>query len=182
MANLKALHKNVDISLEADSLGFLETRAVVEDELEHASARGRSFIWQSANTNIDAGDTRLFVKNTGSQFLVLSRIIFNPANVACQYDVGIGALTTAPTGTVITATNMNEFFTTQSPDADSFDDETAVATGSAMFSAWCSTTASNIFDLQGVILGKGHYIQVNQVTTATSGSVSIWGHYEDELI
>ena len=32
--------------------------------------------------------------------------------------------------------------------------------------------------LSGIIINKNHYIQINQVTESTSGSVVVFGHYE----
>jgi hypothetical protein len=174
--------KNAEVAIHATEDGELQVRAIVESELEHASTRGDSYCWPSADSDIDAGDTRLFIKNTSDKFLVLSRAVFSPANVACKYDIGVGALTTTPTGTTVTAVNMNQKFTTQSEDYVAYDDETAVADAAKMFGVMVNTTNSLEVPLDGIILGKNHYIQINQETESTSGQVAVFGHYETELV
>lgn len=162
--------------------GELQVRAIAETELEHASAKGRAYCWTSTDSDIDAGDTRLFIKNTSDKFLVLSRAFFSPANVACKYDIGIGAETTTPAGTTVTAVNMNQQFTATTESYTAIDDETAVADATKMFGIMTNTTDSLEVPLDGIILGKNHYIQINQETESTSGQVAVFGHFESELV
>jgi hypothetical protein len=164
--------------------GELEVRAIVETELEHASANGRAYAWRSSNSDIDAGDTRLFIKNTSDKFLIFSYAIFNPANVQCDYDIGIGNETTTATGTVITATNINGLVKV-SESYEAYDDETAVADATPILTVTVPTgtaTGSYRIELDGLILGKNQYLQINQETEATSGRVTVFGHFEEELI
>ena len=105
---IKGKYNGTERDILATKDGELEVRAIVESELEHASSTGKSFCWTSADTDIDAGDTRLLIKNTGDKFLVLSRSIFTSGNVACKWSIGIGAATDTLAGTAITAVNMNE--------------------------------------------------------------------------
>lgn len=161
--------------------GELEVRAIVETELEHASAFGRAYAWRSSNSDIDAGDTRLFIKNTSDKFLILSYATFEPSNVVCSYDVGIGLETTTPAGTAVTATNLNG--TVQSSESYlAYDDETAVADATPSVSYTVSTTQSLRAELDGFILGKNQYLQINQETESTSGRVTVFGHFEEELV
>lgn len=170
-----------ETQIKATQDGELEVRAIVETELEHASANGRAYAWRSANTDIDAGDTRLFIKNTSDKFLILSYAIFEPSNVVCSYDVGIGEDTTTPTGTAITATVINN--TVKATESNvAYDDETAVADATPIVSYTVSTTASQRMELDGFILGKNHYLQINQETESTSGRVTVFGHFEEELV
>ena len=170
-----------ETQIKATQDGELEVRAIVETELEHASANGRAYAWRSANTDIDAGDTRLFIKNTSDKFLVLSYGVFEPANVVCSYDIGIGNATTTATGTGITATNLNGTVAV-SESYLSFDDETAVADATPIVSYTVNTTNSMRIELDGFILGKNQYLQINQETESTSGRVTIFGHFEAELV
>jgi hypothetical protein len=161
--------------------GELQVRAIVESELEHASANGRAYAWRSENSDIDAGDTRLFIKNTSDKFLIFSYAIFNPANVVCDYDIGIGNATTTPTGTAVTANNINGLVTV-SESYDAYDDETAVADATPILTVTIPTTSSYRVELDGFILGKNQYLQINQETESTSGRVTVFGHFEEELI
>ena len=170
------------VQIKSTKKGELETIAITESELEHHSASGESFAWPSLNTDINAGDTRLLVKNTGGKFLVLSHAVFNPANVVCSYDIGIGSEGTTATGTAVVAVNMNQVEASKTEDYLAWDDETAVADATKMFGVTINTTDSKEVSLKGVVLGKGHYIQINQETESTSGQVTVFGFFADELI
>jgi hypothetical protein len=179
---VKGVNKNGnETQINSTMDGELEVRAIVESELEHASSKGDAYAWRSANTDIDAGDTRLFIKNTSDKYLILSYAIFTPANVVCTYDIGIGSDTTTATGTTVTATNLNGTITvTESYQA--YDDETAVADATPIVSVTVSTTESYRLDLDGYIIGKNQYLQINQETESTSGRVTVFGHFEEELV
>ena len=179
---VKGVNKNGnETQINSTMDGELEVRAIVETELEHASSKGDAYAWRSANTDIDAGDTRLFIKNTSDKYLILSYAIFTPANVVCTYDIGIGSDTTTATGTAVTATNLNGTITvTESYEA--YDDETAVADATPIVSVTVSTTESYRLELDGYIIGKNQYLQINQETESTSGRVTVFGHFEEELV
>lgn len=179
---VKGVSQNgTETQIKATQDGELEVRAIVESELEHASASGRAYAWRSANTDIDAGDTRLFIKNTSDKFLVLSYATFGPANVVCSYNIGIGSETTTPAGTAITATNLNGTVTV-SESYLAYDDETAVVDADPIVTVTVSTTQSYRQELDAYILGKNQYLQINQETESTSGQVTVFGHFEEELI
>ena len=169
-----------ETQIKATADGELQVRAITEPVIEHASAGGFSFAWASADTDIDAGDTRLFVKNTSDKFLVLSYAIFNPSNVVCKWHIGIGSDTATPTGTVVTAINLNQRFSNTTESYLAYDDETAIADAALMMQVTTSTTECKIIPLQGVILGKNQHIQINQETESTSGQVTLFGHFDSE--
>ena len=158
----------------------LVVRAVTEEEIEHASAiLGSAFSWDSTEKDIDTGDTMLFVKNTGDVPLVLDRATFNGSNVICTWTVLIGSATTTPAGgTAVTGVNLNQTFSSQGADAVARADETAVADGSIVDRVKTPVSNTLQHNLHGIILGKGHYVQFNQITESTSGSVVLLGHFE----
>lgn len=167
------------IGMEVNDEGQGVVRAIIEPELEHASGRlGTAYTWDSTTLNIDAGDTMLFVKNTGDVPLILDKLVLNGSNVICTWEIGIGALQTTPAGTTVTAVNMNEVFSSKTPDAVSFSDETAIADASVSFRFITPVTDTKVFDMTGLILGKNHYVQINQETASTSGSAILVGHFE----
>ncbi|MDC0637466.1 hypothetical protein OAP25_02075 [Flavobacteriaceae bacterium] len=179
---MKGVNENGnETQIKATQDGKLEVRAIVETELEHASAKGRAYAWSSANSDIDAGDTRLFIKNTSDKFLIFSYATFTPANVVCTYDLGIGAATTTPAGTTVSAVNLNGTVTV-SESYTAIDDETAVVDAARLMSVTTNTTESYRVELDGVILGKNQYLQINQETESTSGRVTVFGHFEEELV
>jgi hypothetical protein len=105
--SVKGKHNGVPTDIKATEDGELEVRAITERLLEHASGKGLAYCWSSSDSDIDAGDTRLFIKNTSDKYLVFDYAIINFGNVACKYDFGIGSATTTPAGgTEITATNL----------------------------------------------------------------------------
>ena len=164
--------KPVDVNNENELL----VRAIVETELEHSSAKqGTAFSWVSSDSDIDAGDTRLFIKNTSITPLILDRATFSPANVDCVWSVNLGKTTTTPTGTVVTGANISQSGSVA--EALAYDDETAVIDGTPIDYVTTETTGNLQHSLDGVILKKGHYIQINQETESASGRVVVIGHY-----
>lgn len=161
--------------------GELEVRAIIETELEHASSRGDAYAWRSNNADIDAGDTLLLIKNTSDKFLVLSYAVFTPTNVVCTYDIGIGAATTTPSGNAIIGTNLNGTINVNET-YEAYDDETAVADATPIVTYTVNTTETMRAELDGFILGKNQYLQINQETESTSGRVTVFGHFEEELV
>lgn len=152
-------------------------RAIVEPELEDASTSGNAFSWDSLEIDIDATDTMLYVRNDNSDVIHLDYAYILGSNVVCTWTVHIGAATTTPTGTIVTAVNMNEKFSTVAAEATAFSDETAVADGSLVRRVKTIVDDMKFVSLTGVILGKDHYIQFTQVTESTRGSVILVGHY-----
>lgn len=167
--------------IQATQDGELEVRAITETLLEHASSKGNAYSFRSSNTDIDVGDTRLFVKNTSDKYLVGSYAVFTPANVVCTYDIGIGMATTTPAGTSVTAVNLNGTINI-SESYLAYDDETAVADATPIISVTVNTTESYILPLDGYIIGKNQYLQINQETESTSGRVTVFMHFEEEVL
>ena len=166
--------KPADVNEENELL----VRAITETELEHSSAKnGQAYSWVSLDSDIDAGDTRLFIKNNNSTPLVLDRITILPSNVACDWSINIGKETTTPTGVSLTGVNLSQ--SGNIAEATAYDDETAVADGSPIDWVHSETTATIQHNLDGVILRKGHYLQINQETESTSGRVVVIGHFEN---
>jgi hypothetical protein len=151
-----------------------------ETAIQVASAKGAAYCWPSLDTDIDAGDTRLFIKNTGDRYLKLTRAIFSPSNVACKWDVGIGVATTTATGTAVAAVAMNAGVAGVPESYVAWDDETAVADATKMFAVMSSTVDSLVVPLDGIVLPKNSYIQINQKTESTSGQVAVFGYFTDE--
>lgn len=182
MSSLKGVSEGTEVLIKSTSTGELVVNAITSKEIYHNSSGGDAYCWLSANTDIDITDTRLFIKNLSNKFLVLDRAIINPANVVARYTFGIGTLTTTPTGTLITPVNLNQRFSSSAADAIAYDDETAVADATAMFVAVCSTVESTYVSLDGIILAKNQYIQINQSTECTSGQVAVFGYFTDEIV
>ena len=58
-------------------------------------------------------------------------------------------------------------------------DETLVADGDVISRVKTPIDNTVPLNLDGIILGKNHYIQVNQITTSDSGSVILFAHFEN---
>ena len=158
----------------------LVVRAITEAEIEHASGKlGSAFVWDSLEKDIDAGDTMLFVQNTGSVPLILDRAEINGSNVICTWTYHLGSLTATPTGTSVIGVNMNRKFASDLSESLAFSDETALANGDIVGRVKTAIDDTKYVDLTGFILLKGHYIQFTQVTESTRGSIILTGHYEN---
>ncbi len=157
----------------------LVTRAITEEEIVHASGEGNSFSWDSTELDIAANGTMLFVKNLDSTPLILDRVTINGSNVICFWTVLIGATTTTPSGVTVTGVNLNEVFSSNTADVTSVSNETAVADGAIVDRVKTPIDNTLQHDLHGIILGKGHYVQFNQVTESDSGSIILFGHFEE---
>lgn len=154
-------------------------RAITESEIEHASAGGKAYSWDSTDLNIDIGDTLLFVKNTGDTPLILDRLVINGSNVLQTYEINLGSETTTPAGTLLTGVNANRSFSSILAEVLAYSDETAVADGDTVDRVNIAIDAHHIHVMTGFILGKGHYVQINQGVEATRGSIILHAHFEN---
>jgi len=169
-------------SLRSTENAILETNSSVKSSLLQHSFAGESFSWMSADTDIDVTDTRLAIRNLGEKYLIFSHMIINSSNVACKWSVRRGFDTDALVGTTITAFNLNGDQSTTTESVESVDDETSLATGTQFMAVGTPLAFdSREFSLDGVILGKNQYIQINQETESTSGQVTVFGYFSDEL-
>ncbi len=164
---------------EVNAENQLVNRSITETELEHASGKnGTAYSWVSADSDIDIGDTRLYIRNDGTVPLVLDRATFLPADIICDWSINLGKATTTPTGTVVTGVNLNTA-SGNIADATAFDDETAVADGDPIDYVHTETQSTVTHSLDGIIIGKDHYVQINQETESTTGRVVVIGHFEN---
>jgi len=154
------------------------TRAIAESEIEHASSQGQAYVWQAPTADVAAGDTLLFIKNLGDTPLILDRVNFLGGNVASLYNILIGKATTTPDTINVTGRNLNQRFA-DAADVHAVSDEDTVADGTLMESIHVPVTVMLEWNLDGYILEKGVYIQINQVTESTAGGAAIIGHFEN---
>jgi len=157
--------------------GELVTRAVALTELQRSSLLGSAYSWDSLEKDIDTGDTMLFVKNIGDSPLVIDSITINGSNVICTWTILTGSLTTTPAGTLVAGANLNRSFSSIVPDALAYADETALADGTILSRVKTGVSTTLPYPTPGIILGKNQYIQINQITESTSGSVIVFGHF-----
>ena len=158
----------------------LVVRAITAKEIEHTSGTlGDAYTWYTGILNLDAGDTFLYLRNDNTSLpLIIDKIIFNGSNVICNWQVAIGAAVTAPAGTTVTGANLNEQLSSRAARATGLSDETAVAQGNIVFDVWTPITNTLIVPTDGLILGTDNYLQIDQVTASTSGSVIVFGYFE----
>lgn len=157
----------------------LVTRAIVEEEIEHASAEGSAYSWDSTETDVAAGGTMLFVKNDSDVPLVLDRASINGSNVICFWTILLGQATTTPAGgSSVTGVNLNPSFSGKAAEATARANETAVADGDIVDRVKTPIDNYVQHDLHGIILNKGQYVQFNQITESDSGAVTLFGHFE----
>ena len=153
-------------------------RAITESELEHASVNGNAYCWFAPTADIDIGDTLLFIKNLGDTPLILDRMNILGANVAGTVTIHLGKATTTPDAINVTGTNLNPGFA-DNADVHAVSDEDAVADGTTVEIIHVPATVMLPWDLTGIILPKGTYIQLNQDVESTAGGVAVYGHFEN---
>lgn len=154
------------------------TRAIQETELEHASSQGNAYCWFAPTADINVDDTLLFIKNLGDTLLILDRMNLLGANVATTVTVHLGKATTTPTAINVTGTNLNPGFA-DNADVHATADEALVADGTTVEIIHVPVTVMLPWDLTGIILPKGTYIQINQDVEATAGGVAVYGHFDN---
>ena len=158
----------------------LVVRAITEPEIEHASGTlGTAYSWDSTELDLGTGETFLFIKNNDDTPLIFDTLEINGSNVVCTWTVLLGTATTTPAGTTVNSVNCNTGHLTKSATVTAISDETAVADGSLIKRLKTAISGYQNIDMAGVILEKGGYIQVNQITESTSGSVILTGHFEN---
>jgi len=157
--------------------GQLVVRAIQEAEIEHASGEGQAYCWFAPDDNVGAGDTLLFIKNLGNIPLVLDRLNIKGGNIASDYQILLGKVTTVPDAINITGTNLNPRFGDEA-DVHAVADEDAIADGTLVETIHVITAITHHHDLTGIILEKGVYIQINQESESTAGACAIYGHFQ----
>lgn len=175
--------KGRGFTAEVNAENELVVRAIAEPEIVHASGvLGRAYSWDSGRIDIDANDTMLFLKNTGSVPLVLDRCIIGGHDAIATWDIGLGAAITTPAGgTLVSAVNLNPSFSSDAPDSIARSDETAVADAPVVLRIYTAISESKVVDLSGIILAQNTYIQVNQEVESAGATpfVIIIGHFEE---
>jgi len=180
---LKVVHDGSEIQVPGTRRGEPLMRAIGQPQIEHESELGLAFSWVSANDDLAITVTRILVRNTSDEFLVMSEITAMPANVSCDYSIRTGnSTTTLAGGAAIVAANLNRQFSSKVFDYDALNGETAIADADQVDGIWCSATASNTKALSGIILGKNDFIQVQYQTETTSGRIILKGFFIPELI
>ena len=167
---------------EVNAENELVVRAITEAEIEHASGRlGTAYSWYSGSTqDLGAGATFLFVRNDGDVPLIMDRLTILGSNVICTWAILLGNAIPGPAGgTVVTPTNMNNARAGKLASSTSRTGETAVADGTLSEEVITAITVTHHHTLEGYILEKGQYMQINQVTESDAGSVGIVGHFEN---
>ena len=181
---LQARHKGSPKQLESTFDGDLIVRAIVEEEIEHASATGDSFSFHVTSAAIDTTDTVLFVKNDDASLLVLDRCtLLSDVAQTMTWQICLGKAITTPSGGALTPVNLYPTFDGKTYTHISLTDETAVAQGSIIEEHTLIIGASPLYvPLHGVILGKGQYVQFDIVGTTPAVGMTLWAHWEIEAV
>lgn len=176
-----ATSSGAEHTLRCTNEGSLVTQSIQEPELEHASGKGDAWSFDSTELDIDAGDTMLFIRNDDDRPFLVDRLIINGSNVVCTWDVNVGTSTATAAGTTITPVNLNTRFSGASIEMTAMSDETGHADGSTINRVKTAVSEHVELDMAGIVIQKNHWLQVNQETESTSGSVIVLGHYQDAI-
>ncbi len=155
--------------------GKLETQAVSITEFEHESEEsGNSYSWCSDSINIDANDTVLLLKNTGSESLHMDRVVIS-ASTDSEFTVHLPTVEVSPTGTTVSAVKLNTG-KVGAPEVDARSDETNNAQGDVIESFFTLASKRLTIDLTGIILAKNKSIAIDQVADTALASATFYGH------
>lgn len=182
--SLKGTHNGTGKLIQATDDGELIVRAIVEQEIEHASSKGNAFSFHVTSAAISTTDTVLFVRNDDSEVLVLDRCTLNNDLVETMtWQICLGSASTTPSGGALTPVNLYPTFANKTFEHISLTDETAVAQGSIIeeYTLQVAPTEKQgvplIVPLHGVILGKGQYVQFDIVGTTPVVGMTLWAHW-----
>jgi len=146
--------------------------------LVRASLRGDAYSWTSVAADIDTGDTMLMVRNDSARNLILSRLTVTGSNVAGILDLHLVTAAYTAAGTAVTGINLNSA-SSKTADATAFGDETGNTQGSVLMELVVPITTPYTVDLDGVVVGPGHAVGLDQITEATAGSAQLVGYFQD---
>jgi hypothetical protein len=139
---------------------------------------GKSYIWRTADADIDAGDTMLMVRNESEHPLAIDKVIIQGGNVQGNYTVQVVTVPFTATGTANTPVNVNYADgAPKIPPATAMSDETQNGGGDVLYEPEVDTTTTYELDTTGLILGQGVAVIVDQEVESTAGRCSIHGHY-----
>jgi hypothetical protein len=183
---IKGTYNGGDKDIKATEDGHLIVRSIIEEEIEHASADGNSFAFRVAEAAIDTTDTVLFFKNEDDAVFIPDRVTLGADDSEkMQWDICIGSATTTPVagGGTITPVNLYQTYSGKTFDHTAMYDETAVAQGSIIDTHNVKAAETSLtVNLNGIILGKGHYIQIDVTGTTPVVGCTMWGHWQMEAI
>jgi hypothetical protein len=140
----------------------------------------RAFSWTNSSYNYSAADTILLVKNTSATHSLVIHSISFSGDATSIWQVHIPTTEVTPTGTSVSAVNLNGRFA-GSPEATAIADETNNTQGSIIYSTYLLANTPHIYpDFLGnsVRLGANQSIGVDVVTVGTGAIVTIAGYFE----
>ena len=160
---------------------ILSSVAAAPEITRNALAKGDAYAWHSQDSNVDAADTLLTVRNdSGSQDLVIDRIQITGGNVASRYEIhkitANAAFSAGGIGAAIVAMNLGN--SGKIPDASGYKDDIGNIQGTVFMEVAVGVTITKEFDV-GIVLSKTQMIAVDQVTANTAGAATFFGYFVD---
>lgn len=163
---------------EVDAANRLRTSAAALDEITRVSLdSGSAFIWTSQDTDIDAADTMLLVRNDSEKPLIIDGFIITGGNAISRYECHIVTASFTAAGTAIANFNMNTG-SANVANVTAFEDETGNTQGTVIYDITAGVTITVQVPTPGLVLAQGHSFGIDQVTESTAGNVTIFGHFE----
>ena len=149
--------------------------------LEDSVRDGDAYRLTGLSADIDAGDTVLLVKNTGTRVFKVAQIIINGGNATSLYDIHfLDTASTAPAGTAVLAVPLNgrkdNGYGTTALIAKN--DETGYTQGTILEEAAVLATTRVVVDMHDMALGNNQAIAIDQITESTAGGVTVVGFFE----
>lgn len=170
-----------DTDIKATDGGHLVTDAVITSEIFHVALDGGAFAFHVTQAAIDTTDTVLFLRNDDTALFFPDRCTFNADDDAAMvWQIRLGKAITTPSGGALTPINTYPTFSGKTFTHISLTDETGVTAGDLIEEHKLAAAASaHHVELDGVVLGKGQYIQFDIVGATPIVGMTLWGHWEE---
>lgn len=142
----------------------------------NALTAGDAYVWTAQDTDVDAADTLLAVRNDSHKYkLVIDRIEITNGNVATRYE--IHKITAAYTSAGTAGTEINLGGSGKKAPVTCHADETGNTQGTVFQDIGAGVAVEQYSVKVGIVLNEGEAIGVDQVTESTAGACSIYGYF-----
>lgn len=160
--------------------GELLVAGAVESALTNSAlTTGEAYVWHSQDLNVAAAGTLIAVRNdSGSQDLVITRIIIVGGDVTSRYEIHKVDVAYTSTGTPVVAINLGNSGTL--PDATAHADESANSQVAAnVFMEVVAIALTTVEVEVGIVLGRDQAIVIDQVSESGAGAATVFGYFVD---
>ena len=140
-------------------------------------ANGNAYVAHSQSINVDLADTLLFLRNTGSDSLVIDQITIGSETIG-RFEIHIITAAATDAGTAIVPVNLNTAYA-DTADVLCFSQQTGhVSQGTVIYDVLVLAETTYAFKPQGLILADTVAIAIDCVEELAATIATIEFHFE----